>query len=225
MRDFVDNAVVVTDGDIIFYYTGFYVDDGFLIVKNDKRYLITDGRYIESARKFANAECYLGSEVSLEDMLSRLQVSSVGLIYGYTSALIYEKIVSLGYCVYDCTLSYNELSAIKTLSQLNSIKRACSICEQAFVKTLPFIKEGVSELEISGELEHNFKKLGANVGFETIVAFSKNSAVPHHKSNGTKLEKDMPILIDMGAKYQGYSSDITRTVFFGNPSMDVTPFF
>lgn len=218
MRDFVDNAVVVTDGDIIFYYTGFYVDDGFLIVKNDKRYLITDGRYIESARKFANAECYLGSEVSLEDMLSRLQVSSVGLIYGYTSALIYEKIVSLGYCVYDCTLSYNELSAIKTLSQLNSIKRACSICEQAFVKTLPFIKEGVSELEISGELEHNFKKLGANVGFETIVAFGKGSSVPHYQTGSVRLTNNTPILMDFGCRYEGFLSDMTRTFYFGNPT-------
>ena len=61
---------------------------------------------------------------------------------------------------------------------------------------------------------------GEGPSFETIVAFSKNGAVPHHKTGETKLQNDMPIMIDMGAKYKGYSSDITRTVLFGHPDKE-----
>lgn len=218
MREFLNNAVVITDGDIIFYYTGIYVDDGFLVIKNDKNYLITDGRYIEHAKAFANAECYLISEVSLKELLSRLQVKSVGLILGYTSALTYSEIVAFGYSVYDYTLEYNEISAIKTEKQLSIIKRACQITEQAFIKTLPLVKEGVTELEISGELDYNYKKLGATVGFETIVAFGKGSSVPHYKAGNIKLKKDSPILMDFGCAYNGYLSDMTRTFYFGKPT-------
>lgn len=218
MRDFVDNAVVVTDGDIIFYYTGIYVDDGFLVIKNDKNYLITDGRYIESARAIANAECFLGSEISLQTLLTRLEIKSVGLIYGYTSALTYEQLVGFGYQVYDYTLEYNKISAIKNASQLSAIKKACAISEQAFSKTLPLVKEGITELELAGELEYNFRKLGAFVGFETIVAFGKGSSVPHYKTGGVKLQKNMPILMDFGCRYNGLLSDMTRTFFFGKPS-------
>ncbi len=220
MRDFVNNAVVITDGDIIFYYIGIYVEDGFLVVQNDKRYLITDGRYIESARATAKAECYLLNQVSLKDLLLRLQVSSVGLVYGYTSVLLYEQLVGLGYSVYDYTLEYNELSAIKIERQLSSIKKACAISEQAFLKTLPLVKEGITELELSGELEYNFKKLGGSVGFETIVAFDKGSSVPHYKTGNVKLKKDMPVLMDFGCRYEGFLSDMTRTFYFGTPSED-----
>ncbi len=220
MRDFVDNAVVITDGDIIFYYTGIYVDDGFLVVKNDNRYLLTDGRYIESAKQIAKAECYLQNEVSLKEMLSRLTVSSVGLIYGYTSASLYAELIGLGYSVYDYTLEYNEDSAIKTATQLEAIKKACAISEQAFVKTLPSVKEGVTELELSGELEYNFKKLGGSVGFETIVAFGNGSSVPHYKTGEVKLKKDMPVLMDFGCRYGGLLSDMTRTFYFGKPSSE-----
>lgn len=218
MREFLSNAVVITDGDIIFYYTGFYVDDGFLVICNGKRYLITDGRYIEYARLIADAECYLINEVSLDGLLERLQVNSVGLIYGYTSAALYERLVTGGYNVYDYTGEYNRISAVKTVKQLQTIKTACSVCEKAFLKTLDCVKEGITELELAGELEYNFKKLGAGVGFETIVAFGKGSSVPHYKTGTVKLSNNVPVLMDFGCRVDGFLSDMTRTFFFGTPT-------
>ncbi len=218
MQNFCDSAVLLTDGDLIFYYVGFYVDDGFLIIHNGTKYLLTDGRYIESAKEQANANCYLQSELSLEGLLERLGVKKVGLVYGYTSAKLYESLQSKGFTLYDYTDEHNELSSVKSESQLAKIKKACEISEQAFLKTLPFIKEGVTELELSAELEHNFKRLGGSVGFETIVAFGNGSSVPHYKTNNVKLEKGMPILMDFGCSYDGFLSDMTRTLFFGEPT-------
>lgn len=218
MQNFCDNAVLFTDGDLIFYYAGFYVDDGFLVVHNGVQYLLTDGRYIESAKERASAQCYLQSELSLDDLLDRLGVKNIGLVYGYTSAKLYESLQSKGFTLYDYTDEHNEISSVKSESQLAKIKKACEISEQAFLKTLPFIKEGITELELSAELEHNFKRLGGLVGFETIVAFGKGSSVPHYKTGNVKLEKGMPILMDFGCSYGGFLSDMTRTLFFGEPT-------
>ena len=218
MRDFCESAVVFTDGDLIFYHIGYYVDDGYLVVCNGVNYLLTDGRYIESARKIKKAECYLQSELSLKDLLIKLGVKKLGLVYGYTSAKLYEELLSLGYELFDYTAEYNELASVKTFEQLEKIKKSCQICEQAFIKTLPCIKEGITELELSAELEHNFKRLGATVGFNTIVAFGKGGSVPHYETGNVKLKKDMPILMDFGCSYNGFLSDMTRTLFFGTPS-------
>ncbi len=220
MKDLDISAVILQDGDLIFSYSGFYVDDGYLVIVGDKNYLLTDGRYIEHAKLQARAECYLLSELPLEKLLQDCGVKSVGLVYNYTSATLYSRLVSLGYLVYDYTESYNKFSAIKTESELSKIQKACEITEKAFEKTLPFIKEGVTELEVSAVLEYNFKLLGGAVGFESIVAFGKGSSVPHYKTADKKLEKNTPILMDFGCSYQGYLSDITRTLFFGEPSYE-----
>ncbi len=211
-------ASVISDGDLIFYHIGFFVEDGFLIVLDGKNYLLTDGRYIEHAKLYSNAECFLLSEFSLCEFLKRLGVQSVGLIYNYSSAKLYSELIDNGFSVYDCTTEFNVLSAVKTPNQIKKIKKACEITEKAFYNVLSFVKEGVTELDLACELEYNFKKLGGNVGFETIVAFGKNSSVPHYKTGNVKLKPNTPILMDFGSSYDGYLSDMTRTFYFGRAS-------
>lgn len=211
-------ATVISDGDIIFYHTGFYVDDGFLIILNGVNHLLTDGRYIESAHKKANAKCYLLKDYPLIDFLKNNGAKSVGIIFNFTSASLYSKLISNGFKVFDCESEFNKIQAIKSVNQIQAIKTACSITEKAFYQTLPFIKKGVTELEVAGELEHNYKKLGGKVGFETIVAFGEGGSVPHYETSSKKLDYGMPILMDFGCSYQGFLSDMTRTMFFGEPT-------
>ena len=70
------------------------------------------------------------------------------------------------------------------------------------------------------ELEFFIRKTGAKISFEPIVAFGKNTAIPHHHTGDSKLEKDQFVLLDFGVKYQDYCSDMTRTVFFGSPTKE-----
>ena len=218
MKEFDVKAVVIEDGDLIFNYVDYYIEDGFLVIINDKNYLLTDGRYIEHAKIKADAVCYLQSEVSLEELLKSNSVKSVGLVYSKTSALLYERLISKGYSVFDYTSDYNSYSSKKSGKALTRIEKACYITETAFERTLPYIKEGISELELSAMLEYNFKTLGATVGFETIVAFGNGGSVPHYKTSDRRLKKNEPILMDFGSRYEGYLSDMTRTLFFGNPT-------
>lgn len=210
-------AIVISDGDIIFYNVGFYVEDGFLVIINGVSHLLTDGRYIESAVKKANAKCYLLKDYPLIDFLKNNGVTKVGLDYNYSHVSLYTSLLSNGFEVSDCSDKLNKIQAIKTFAQIEDIKTACQITENAFYKTLPFIKKGVTELEVAGELEHNFKKLGGKVGFETIVAFSSGGSVPHYETSNKKLDYGMPILMDFGCSFGGYLSDMTRTMFFGDP--------
>ena len=105
---------------------------------------------------------------------------------------------------------------IKDEEEIEKIKKACEITDNCFSYILTFIKEGMTEKEIALEIDNFFKKNGAEGNaFDTIVAIGENSAIPHWVPSDRKVKMSDPILIDMGCKYQGYCSDMTRTIFMG----------
>jgi len=109
-----------------------------------------------------------------------------------------------------------KLRAIKEQEEIDKIKMACEITDNCFEYLLGFIKEGMTEKEIALEIEMYFKTHGADgVSFDPIVAVGENSAIPHWRPSDRKVKNADPILIDMGCKYKGYCSDMTRTIFMG----------
>ena len=105
---------------------------------------------------------------------------------------------------------------IKDDDEINNIKRACEITDDCFSHLLTFIKQGITEREIAIEIEMYFKKRGIEeLAFTPIVAVGENSAIPHWKPSDRAVKPGDPILIDMGCKYKGYASDMTRTIFMG----------
>ena len=108
---------------------------------------------------------------------------------------------------------------IKTEQEINIIKAACEIAHHAFTHILGFIKPGKTELEVSNELEFFMRKQGATQSsFDTIVASGLRSALPHGVATNKVIEKGDFVTLDFGALYNGYISDITRTVAVGEPS-------
>ena len=96
---------------------------------------------------------------------------------------------------------------------------AQKIAEDAFSHILTFIKEGVTEKEIALELDFYMLSHGAEaVSFETIAVSGKNSSMPHGVPSDKKIEKGDFITMDFGAMYNGYHSDMTRTVILGEPT-------
>lgn len=105
---------------------------------------------------------------------------------------------------------------IKSKSEILKIKKAIEISEQAFAEISKFIKVGMTELEIKSELERLQYALGAErMAFDTIVAVGKNTANVHHVPTKTKIKDGDILMLDFGCVYQGYHSDITRTLFVG----------
>jgi len=109
-----------------------------------------------------------------------------------------------------------ELREIKDEEELGRIRKAAEIAESAFKKTLKKLKPGVLELELAAELEYNMRLAGAEgAAFPTIVASGERGAMPHGVASGKKIANGELIVIDFGAVYKGYCSDLTRTVGLG----------
>lgn len=111
----------------------------------------------------------------------------------------------------------SRLRAIKDDDEVELIKKATSIVDRAYKKVINEIYSGVTESELAQILNEYMMYYGADgIAFETIVASGPNSAEPHHLSGSRKIKKGDAIILDYGARYKGYVSDITRTVFFGS---------
>ena len=119
-----------------------------------------------------------------------------------------------------------KLRAVKDEGEINKIKKACELTDKCFSHLLEFIKIGTTEKEIALEIEIFFRKNGAEgLAFEPVVAIGKNSANPHWKPSDRAVEMADLILIDMGCKYEGYCSDMTRTIFMGCILEEIKPVY
>ena len=191
----------------------------YLIISKNKKIIITARRYSEEVRKKTK-----GFEV--------IDSGALNFIANETGRFFKnEKIKSLGYEENNLTVSefkilekkikmipidLRGLREIKSDEEIRNIKKACKIGDSAFNFILSKLMKGVTEREIADEFEDYFKSKNAGSSFQPIVAFGKNSSVPHHQSNNTKLRKNQIVLLDFGVKVNGYCSDMTRTVFFGS---------
>ena len=107
---------------------------------------------------------------------------------------------------------------IKDESEIEKIREACRITDKCYSHILENIRTNVTEKHLAWEIEKYIKDQGGENAFQAIVAFGKNSAVPHHISTSQKLKANSFVLLDFGAKFEGYCSDMSRTVYFGSPN-------
>lgn len=114
---------------------------------------------------------------------------------------------------YDCM----KLREIKTGKEIQLAKKSCSYADKIIQKLIRNLKDFKKESEAAAFLEYETKRNGLDTAFEPIVASGSNGSMPHHKPSNEKIRKGFCV-IDFGVKYNGYCSDITRTVYVGNPS-------
>jgi Xaa-Pro aminopeptidase len=114
------------------------------------------------------------------------------------------------------------LRMIKTKEEIEKIKTAAKIADSAFTRILDFIRPGVTELEVANELEFYMRKLGAtSSAYDIIVASGQRSALPHGVASTKLIETGDMVTLDFGAYYQGYRSDMTRTIAVGEPRAEL----
>ncbi len=117
----------------------------------------------------------------------------------------------------DISLDCMKLREIKTEKEIHYLKKSCSYADKIIQKAIKKFKSFKTESEAVAFLEYETKKLGLEPSFNPIVASGINGSMPHHEPKNEKIRKGFCV-IDFGVKYQGYCSDITRTIYFGNPS-------
>ncbi len=217
-----NGVALITDRLTRKYLTGVDIAEGYLVVGNATAYF-TDARYFYAAKEKLSkvnvpAKLYSGQE-DLSSFIVGSGAKTLFIDYTKTTVKEYEDYKTFGLDIKDCSILLDDLRSIKTDAEISHIKKACEIVQTAVCAVLKTIKLGDSEIEIKDRIETEMVKLGAQgPSFDTIVAFGKNSAVPHHETGEERLKPNSVILIDTGAVYNGYCSDITRTVFFGTPT-------
>ncbi len=217
------NAFLITDELNVRYVSGVDYTDGFLLVTREKAWLFADSRYIEAARRDAAS----GFEVVL---LNKRRTEHIKEIIPGLKVLAFE----------DNTVTCAELSVYKNglenvefvpagalVEKIRNVKtelekqytvRAQRIAEGAFEHILGFISPDVTEVEVALELEYYMRKNGADgIAFDTIAVSGSASSMPHGVPRNIKLDKGF-LTMDFGAKYNGYCSDMTRTVCIGKPT-------
>ncbi|MCL4307178.1 MAG: Xaa-Pro peptidase family protein [Candidatus Thermoplasmatota archaeon] len=228
------DAILIIQGDensvdkTFFYLTG--VDGGLfegsaLIVKPDEVKIITSALEEETARKtgleviVANGKTEF--EKTIKDNLGGLD--SIGLNYSALTVSRYKDVLRIipDKEFVDVSSSIMEARRMKSPEELSRIREAAKIGSEAFESTVTKLKEGMTESEVSALIAYEMMKLGASEpSFSTIVAFGENASMPHYSPGDRKLKKNDFVLIDFGARYRRYCSDITRTVVFGRASPD-----
>ena len=213
---------LITDEKQRMYFLGFHSTAGYVILTKEKTYFVVDNRYLKAAEKALKSkgiEVALGSDYSfLKNLAAEKGFKKVAIDFGVVSLAEFENLKKLGFEYVDASAEIRDVMSVKTDEEIKYIQKACNIAEKAWRDTLLFIKEGVTERQVANVLEFNFKKYGASgTSFDTIVAFGKNAAVPHHATGDTKLKNNECVLMDFGCVYKGYCSDMTRTMFYGTP--------
>ena len=205
------------------YFTGFLSSDGYLFINENRKILLVDGRYFEAAC----GKVYKDVEV-LELKKASEQIKFIADRLGCKELVLETEISvrvaeSLRRFTDGRAYPDNELSSLilnirseKTSEETEKIGAAQAIAESSFYNILEFIKPGRSEREISLELDYQMLKGGAEaVSFDTIVVSGENTFMPHGVPSGRKIKSGDFITMDFGAVYEGYHSDMTRTVAVG----------
>lgn len=220
------DAVIVLDELNQHYLSEFAFTDGLLFITKTKAYLITDFRYYEMALNSANKSFEVLTPDNRKDFLNKViaeeGIKTIGFEGGSVSYDTYRN-----YCDnYPCEFvnigdTIEVIRQIKSVDEIEKMQKAQDITDAALAHLLKFITPNMTELEVAVELEYAMRKGGADsFAFETIAVSGDASALPHGTPRNVKLRPGF-LTMDFGAKYQGYCSDMTRTIVIGKADEDI----
>ncbi|HEY2214656.1 MAG TPA: Xaa-Pro peptidase family protein [Acidimicrobiales bacterium] len=229
-------ALVVTTLPNVRYLTGFTGSAAVLVVTADGALLTTDGRYrTQSAEQVAEAGGVV--DISIGGMGD--QRAAVGSFLSTASRIgleadnvtwsaqrVWANLLTQGELV-PTSNAVEALREVKDDAEIARMERAAAIADAALYEVLPMMSEGVTEEEFGLALDTAMRRGGAeSVAFETIVAAGENSAKPHHHPGSRPIRIGDPVVVDFGATYEGYRSDMTRTFCVGaEPTGDMARVF
>ena len=206
------------------YLTGFTGSNGLLLLSPERATFFTDPRYkLQSARE---VDCHV--RVGTGPVLPRVaaqaakeKIRRLGFEQARVSFEVYDSLKSklpLGAALRPVAGIVERRRMRKSPVEIETIRAAVRINSEAFEQGIRAISPGMTESDLAAEIEYRMRRLGADKpSFETIVAAGSRSALPHANPGPTPLQHGCFVLIDMGATLNGYTSDMTRTLFLGRP--------
>ena len=221
------DAVLVLDELNQHYLSEFAFTDGFLFITQKRALLVTDFRYYEMALNKANKGFEVLTPDNRKELVSSViaeeGIKTIGFEGGTLSYESYKR-----YCEdYPSCEFVNIGDAIEVIRQIKSkdeiekMQRAQDITDNALSHLLKIVTPNMTELDVAVELEYAMRKGGADsFAFETIAVSGDASALPHGTPRNVKLRPGF-LTMDFGAKFEGYCSDMTRTVVIGKADEEI----
>lgn len=205
------------------YLSGFSGSESILLITKEEKFIFTDGRYFSQAKE----ECsefkfmpmgkisfyYEFAKIATDIGLKRIIVDDTRTYHNQITKLS-EKIKNISIVGAENILQ--KLRIVKDESEIDDIQKSVSICIKSFNELLHHIKEGDTEKELAWKLEKLVRENGAEkISFDFIVASGTNGAKPHARASDKKITKGELITFDFGCFYNGYASDMARTIVLG----------
>ena len=226
------DAMLITDDTTRRYVFGFSSSAGFGYISKNRIVLSLDFRYYEKAKCAQSAgfipketEIILASRPRGEVLNEYISADGVSSLLFEDTRMTCSEYESLRKTVCDVEFVpagklIDSLRAVKDEDELECIMHAQSITDKAFTHICTFIKPGMTENEIALELEYFMRKNGADgLAFNTICVSGTKSSMPHGEPDDSVVKNGF-LTMDFGAKFRGYCSDMTRTVYVGTPSSE-----
>lgn len=212
-------AVVIQSPENLFYHSGFTGGEGVLVLTKETKTLIVDGRYTVQAKQQANGADVVEYKGSPFAAVRDMRFDKIGF---EDKKIPYNSFKEMNRAMPAVTMigvsdSLDEIRTKKGEDEIKSIKTAVKIADMAFEHILKFIKPGITEREIALEIEFFMRKNGAlGTSFPTIAACAERTALPHAEPTDAPVSEGDFVLMDFGCVYNGYCSDMTRTVAVGH---------
>ncbi len=226
-KNFVANkidALVVSSAVNVQYLTGYsnfsrFEREAYLLVTETNAFLFTDGRYIEAVQKIPPKGIRAFLRTELYKKIKTSKAKSIGVEQNFTFAELKKFKRETGKKFVLVERIVESLRSVKDSEEIKNIKLACRLTDKCHSNVLKNIRMNVTEKEVAWKIEKFLKENGGELAFEPIVAFGPNSAIPHHQTSDKRIAKsDELVLLDFGAKVNGYCSDMTRTLLTKNSS-------
>ena len=219
-------AALITSDPSRFYLTGFKSSAGFVFITKENATLLIDFRYYEKAKSVVKHIDTVLYEKVFEQIADIAKKNAITSIYVETDRIsvdefsIYQRAIGVDFSEDSLlTDTLRKMREVKTQFEIDSIKTAQSFTDKTFSYILERISAGRTETDIMLDMEFFMRNLGSEgVAFDFIVVSGKNSSLPHGVPTDKKIENGDFITMDFGAVYNGYMSDMTRTVAVGGIS-------
>ncbi len=214
-----NEAVLISGYPNIFYYSGFTSEDAYLLISHDTRIIVTDSRYTIQAKEQAKGFDLIDIKDGFEKIFSKTNAKYIGYEENVMSVREYKRLrtnLRANQDFVEMQNIINEQRKIKDAGEIKKIAEAEKIGDAAFSYILKEIRAGKTEREIALLIEFFMKKQGASaLSFDTIAASGKRSAMPHGVATDKLIENGDFLTLDFGCVFEGYCSDMTRTVVVG----------
>lgn len=219
-------AILISQPENRYYLSGFAGSAGFLLITPRNAVLATDSRYTEQARRETpDYEIFrTGGDIArwLPDMATGLDLRQLGFEAADITLASYRQMSQAakkaGLKLVPTEGLVEQIRAVKEPEEIESITRAIEMTDAATEYIGDIIHTGMSEKELAWEIEKFLKERGSDgLPFDIIVASGNNSALPHARPSSRTIHPGEPVVIDIGARFEGYGSDLSRTICTGTP--------